>query len=111
MNQLLHLRNRRTQLCRLTTPVFFGIALVASLGTETHAIATTVTPVSIKIPYGETRIPGGARLEVVSSDSATVRVRYLGEVYTVPIQSVTILRLRPRLNVVNAINQAIIRRG
>src|SRR5437764_914019 len=75
---------------RLTTLVFFGIALVVSLRAETHAIATTVTPVSIKIPYGETRIPAGARLEVVSSDSAIVRVRYLGDVYTLSIQSVTI---------------------
>ncbi|MEY2558547.1 MAG: hypothetical protein QOE34_1972 [Verrucomicrobiota bacterium] len=47
---------------------------------------TTITqPVRIKIPYGETILPRGTKLPVVSHDAKTVTVRYLNGTYAVPI--------------------------
>jgi hypothetical protein len=47
---------------------------------------TTITqPVRIKIPYGETVLPRGTKLPVVSHDAKTVTVRYLNGTYAVPI--------------------------
>jgi len=49
---------------------------------------TTITqPVRIKIPYGETVIPRGTKLPVVSHDVKTVTVRYLNATYAIPIAS------------------------
>jgi hypothetical protein len=48
---------------------------------------TITQPVRIKIPYGETVIPRGAKLPVVSYDAKTVTVRYLDGTYAVPITS------------------------
>ena len=42
-------------------------------------------PVKVKIAYGETVLPAGMKLPVVSSDAASVRVKYMGEVQTIPI--------------------------
>jgi hypothetical protein len=42
-------------------------------------------PVKLKIAYGETTLPAGMRLPVVSSDTSSVRVNYMGEVQTIPI--------------------------
>ena len=42
-------------------------------------------PVKIKIAYGETTLPAGLRLSVVSSDATSVHVNYMGEVQTIPI--------------------------
>ena len=42
-------------------------------------------PVKVKIAYGEAVLPAGMKLPVVSSDAASVRVKYMGEVQTVPI--------------------------
>jgi hypothetical protein len=42
-------------------------------------------PVKLKIAYGETSLPAGMRLPVVSSDTTSVRVNYMGEVQTIPI--------------------------
>ncbi len=42
-------------------------------------------PVKIKIAYGETTLPAGMRLPVVSSDTTSVRVNYMGEAQTIPI--------------------------
>lgn len=42
-------------------------------------------PVKVKIAYGETVLPAGMKLPVTSSDSASVRVNYMGEVQTIPI--------------------------
>lgn len=41
--------------------------------------------VKIKIAYGETTLPSGMRLPVVSSDATSVRVNYMGEVQIIPI--------------------------
>src|SRR5881394_4350781 len=42
-------------------------------------------PVKVKIAYGETVLPAGMKLPVVSSDTTSVRVNYMGEVQTIPI--------------------------
>src|SRR5438128_5634666 len=44
-------------------------------------------PVKVKIAYGETVLPAGMKLPVVSSDAASVRVKYMGEVQTIPISA------------------------
>jgi hypothetical protein len=48
---------------------------------------TITAPVKIKILYGETVIPNGARLRVVSHDGQTVTVNYLDGAYAIPISS------------------------
>jgi hypothetical protein len=45
-------------------------------------------PVKIKIAYGETVLPAGTKLPVVSSDSTSVRVNYMGNVQTIPTAAV-----------------------
>ena len=42
-------------------------------------------PVKVKIAYGETVLPAGMKLPVVSSDTISVRVNYMGELQTIPI--------------------------
>ena len=42
-------------------------------------------PVKVKIAYGETVLPTGMKLPVVSSDATSVRVNYMGELQTIPI--------------------------
>jgi endonuclease/exonuclease/phosphatase family metal-dependent hydrolase len=54
------------------------------------AAETTVTivrPVTIRIPYGQSVLPAGMKLPLVSRDAQTVRVKYMGEVQTIPIGS------------------------
>jgi endonuclease/exonuclease/phosphatase family metal-dependent hydrolase len=46
---------------------------------------TLTQPVRIKIPYGETILPRGLKLPVVSHDTQTVTVRYLDGTQTIPI--------------------------
>jgi len=46
---------------------------------------TIIKPVKIKILYGETMIPPGTRLRVVSHDAQTVTVSYLDGTYAIPI--------------------------
>jgi endonuclease/exonuclease/phosphatase family metal-dependent hydrolase len=58
-----------------------------STAATTIQIATILQPVRVKIPYGETVIPKGTKLPVVSRDGQTVRVDYLGEVQTVPVEA------------------------
>jgi len=48
---------------------------------------TITKPTKIKILYGETMIPAGARLRVVSHDTQTVTVSYLDGTYAIPISS------------------------
>src|SRR5436309_9592654 len=42
-------------------------------------------PVKVKIAYGETVLPAGMKLPVISSDTTSVRVNYMGELQTIPI--------------------------
>jgi hypothetical protein len=48
---------------------------------------TVMQPVKIKIPYGQTVLPGGAKLPVVSRNLQTVTVKYMGGTYVIPIAS------------------------
>jgi hypothetical protein len=48
---------------------------------------TIIKPVKIKILYGETVIPSGTRLRVLSRDAQTVTVSYLDGTYSIPISS------------------------
>lgn len=50
-------------------------------------LVTITRPVKIKILYGETMIPAGTRLRVVSHDAQTVTVSYLDGTYSIPISS------------------------
>jgi len=42
-------------------------------------------PVKVKIAYGETVLPAGMKLPVASSDATSIRVKYMGELQTIPI--------------------------
>src|SRR5437899_12086946 len=44
-------------------------------------------PVKVKIAYGEAVLPAGMKHPVVSSDATSVRVKYLGELQTIPIRA------------------------
>jgi hypothetical protein len=73
----------------------------ASIRSESHGLAASAQPttlktpkfviltqpVKIKIPYGETLLPRGTKLPVVSRDAQTVKVHYLNETYAIPITS------------------------
>ena len=48
---------------------------------------TLTQPVKIRIPYGETILPRGLKLTVVTRDAQTVTVNYLDSTYTIPIAS------------------------
>jgi hypothetical protein len=48
---------------------------------------TITEPVKIRIPYGETMLPRGAKLPIVSHGAKTVTVQYMGANYVVPIAS------------------------
>ena len=54
---------------------------------ESRKFVTTTAPVKIKILYGETTIPPGTRLPVVSRDGSMVIVSYLDGAHAVPISS------------------------
>ena len=48
---------------------------------------TILRAVKVKIPYGETILQRGMRLQIVSRDATTVTVRYLDSTYAIPIAS------------------------
>ncbi len=50
-------------------------------------LVTVLQPVRIKIPYGETTLPRGTQLRVISRDAQSVTVAYMGKTYTIPITS------------------------
>jgi hypothetical protein len=54
---------------------------------KTPEFVIVTQPVKVKIPYGETVLPRGAKLPVLSRDAQTVRVQYLGETYAIPVTS------------------------
>ena len=51
----------------------------------TPGFVVLTQPVKVKIAYGETVLPAGMKLPVVSSDATSVRVKYMGEFQTIPI--------------------------
>jgi hypothetical protein len=66
-------------------PARAATPFVSVVSTPIPQFAILKQPVKIKILYGETVIPAGTRLPVVSVDSTTVRVKYMGDVQTIPI--------------------------
>jgi hypothetical protein len=48
---------------------------------------TVLQPVKIKIPYGETTLPRGTKLPIVSRGGQNVVVRYMDGIYALPISS------------------------
>jgi hypothetical protein len=48
---------------------------------------TVTEPVKIPIPYGQTILPRGAKLPIMSHDAKTVTVQYMGGTYAIPISS------------------------
>src|SRR2546430_17280801 len=64
--------------------ILFATATVASSPSE-RVFVTLTRSFKIKVPYGETVIPAGTKVEVVSvDDPATVRVIYMGQVQMIP---------------------------
>jgi hypothetical protein len=60
------------------------VANSATSGSSSRVVVLT-EPVKIKIAYGETILPAGIKLPVVSIDQKFVQVRYMGEIQTIPI--------------------------
>ena len=56
-----------------------------SASAVTSGFVVLTQPVKVKIAYGETVLPAGMKLPVVSSDATSVRVNYMGELQTIPI--------------------------
>ncbi len=74
----------------LQTPTSAPIPLPTATPVPTAAVEEFVTltqPVPIKIPYGQTILPPGLRLPVISRDAVTVHVHYMVETYAIPIGS------------------------
>src|SRR5437879_12899053 len=59
----------------------------SSLSAVAAGFVALTQPVKVKIAYGETVLPAGMKLPVVSSDATSVRVKYLGELQTIPIRA------------------------
>lgn len=55
--------------------------------TDAPQLVTITQPVTIQIPYGHTVLPRGMKLPIVSRNSNTINVRYLGEVYPVALSA------------------------
>jgi endonuclease/exonuclease/phosphatase family metal-dependent hydrolase len=67
-----------------TTPDTKKLAPTTS---PTPQFVTITRPVKVKIPYGETILPRGLKLTVISRDARTVTVQYLDGKQTIPIGS------------------------
>jgi hypothetical protein len=59
---------------------------VTPAGPQPQQFITLLQPVRLKIPYGETIVPRGTKLPVVSHDAKSVIVRYLDSSYPIPIE-------------------------
>ena len=76
---------------RSPSPIFSppttAIPPAATIPAAPPQVVTITNPVKIKIPYGETVLPRGTKLPIVSRDATTVTVRYLEGTYAIPITS------------------------
>ena len=73
---------------RATLPPISTTPLPVSTTTPLPQEFVTVTQaVKIKIPYGETILPAGLKLPVVSRDAQTVTVQYMGAKHAIPVGS------------------------
>ncbi len=68
-----------------TTPAASAPAVMPV--TPVPQFATLTQSVKIKIPYGETVLPRGSKLPVVTRNGETVTVQYLGQTQVIPIAS------------------------
>lgn len=48
---------------------------------------TILEPIKIKIPYGETVLPRGMKLPLVSRDAQNARVNYMGQTVAIPLRA------------------------
>ena len=64
-----------------------SLVLNPSTSPSSNGFVVLTQPVKVRIAYGETVLPAGMKLPVVSSDAASVRVNYMGEVQTIPISA------------------------
>lgn len=64
-----------------------AITVPNSATAPTQQFATITQPVKIKIPYGETVLPRGLKLAVLSRNTQTVTVKYLDGTQIIPIAS------------------------
>jgi endonuclease/exonuclease/phosphatase family metal-dependent hydrolase len=62
-------------------------AKVAPATSPTPQFVTLTRPVKVKIPYGETILPRGLKLTVISRRAQTVTVEYLDGTHVIPISS------------------------
>ena len=56
-----------------------------STSSSSSGFVVLTQPVKVKIAYGETVLPAGMKLPVVSSDATSIRVKYMGELQTISI--------------------------
>lgn len=68
-----------------TTPVAPPTSPVSTPAAQ--QFVTIVQPVKIKIPYGETTLPRGAKFPIVSRQAQTVVIQYMDGTYSIPITS------------------------
>jgi hypothetical protein len=62
-----------------------GLVPNSSTSPSSNGFVVLTQPLKVKIAYGETVLPAGMKLPVVSSDAASVRVKYMGEMQTIPL--------------------------
>jgi len=72
-------------------------ALVSNPSTSSSSSGFVVLtqPVKVKIAYGETVLPAGMKLPVVSSDATSIRIKYMGELQTIPIAAARLEESEP----------------
>ncbi|MEP6957062.1 MAG: hypothetical protein ABI883_09555, partial [Chthoniobacterales bacterium] len=77
-------------------PVSPALAAAAPEGTPAPTVAATAAaaqevtilePVKIKVRYGETVLPRGLKLPLVSREASSVTVKYMGQNLSVPLSS------------------------
>jgi len=70
-----------------TTPLPTPVTTTPQPSPAQPQVVTTTQPVTINILYGQTTIPRGAKLQLVSRDAQSVTIRYMGEKYSIPLSS------------------------
>jgi hypothetical protein len=70
-----------------TPPISSNPVAPAATAASAPQFVTLTQPVRIKIPYGETVLPRGLKLKVISRDAQTVTVSYLDQPQVIPISS------------------------
>jgi hypothetical protein len=71
----------------VASPSVRATSPVAAVSPALQQFVTLTQPVKIKIPYGETVLPRGMKLPLVSRNDQTVVVKYMDETPAIPISS------------------------